>query len=52
MRKLELFGQICRMSNDRKIKTFLFGMTDGTEDDPKKNGSRYHQMVWNIAAVK
>jgi hypothetical protein len=28
-RKLGLFGHICRMSNDRKIKTLVFGMMDG-----------------------
>lgn len=28
-RKLTLFGHICRMSNDRKIKTLVFGIMDG-----------------------
>jgi len=28
-RKLQLFGHICRMSDDRKLKILLFGKTDG-----------------------
>ena len=28
-RKLRLFGHICRMKDDRKIKTLVFGMMDG-----------------------
>ena len=27
-RKLELFGHICHMNNDRRIKTLVFGMMD------------------------
>src|SRR6218665_766534 len=29
-RKLELFGHICRMENDRKIKSVVFGRLEGT----------------------
>ena len=29
-RKLNLFGHICRMSNDRKVKTVMLGEMDGT----------------------
>ena len=30
-RKLELFGHICRMENDRKIKSVGFGRLEGTK---------------------
>ena len=29
MRKLQLFGHICRMPDDRLLKTLLFGMVEG-----------------------
>jgi len=29
-RKLRLFGHICRMNDNRKIKTLVFGMMDGS----------------------
>src|SRR6218665_3026196 len=29
-RKLELFGHICRIENDRKIKSVVFGRLEGT----------------------
>jgi len=29
MRKLQLFGYICRMPDDRLLKTLLFGMVEG-----------------------
>lgn len=29
-RKLRLFGHICRMNNNRKIRTLVFGMMEGT----------------------
>ena len=29
MRKLQLFGHICRMPDDRLLKTLLFGMVAG-----------------------
>ena len=29
-RKLELFGHICRMKNDRKIKSVIFERLEGT----------------------
>ena len=28
-RKLQLFGYICRMSDDRLLKTLLFGVVEG-----------------------
>ena len=28
-RKLRLFGHVCRMKNERNIKTLMFGMMDG-----------------------
>src|SRR6218665_2023490 len=31
-RKLELFGHICRMENDRKIKSVVFRRLDGTNE--------------------
>jgi hypothetical protein len=40
-RKLRLFGHICRMKDDRKIKALVFGIMDGTnkEVDHTGNGS-------------
>ena len=29
MRKLQLFGHICRMPDDRLLNTLLFGMVEG-----------------------
>jgi len=29
MRKLQLFGHICRMPDDRLLKTLMFGMDEG-----------------------
>ena len=29
-RKLRLFGHICRMKDDRKIKTIMLGIMDGS----------------------
>ena len=46
-RKLELFGHICRMENDRKMKSVVFGRLDETN----KRGwpdKEYNRMVWCI----
>ena len=39
-RKLQLFGHICRMDRNRKIKDIMFGMVEGAnkKDDLTKNG--------------
>ena len=43
-RKLRLFGHICRMSNDRKIKTLMFGIMDG----PNKRGRPHREWADDI----
>src|SRR6218665_808246 len=43
-RKLELFGHICRMENDRKIKSIVFGRLDGTN----KRGRPHTEWMDNI----
>src|SRR6218665_1889823 len=43
-RKLELFGHICRMDNDRKIKSIVFGRLDGTN----KRGRPHTEWMDNI----
>src|SRR6218665_2724572 len=43
-RKLELFGHICRMENDRKIKSVVFGRLEGTN----KRGRPYKEWMDNI----
>src|SRR6218665_2562783 len=43
-RKLELFGHICRMENDRKIKSIAFGRLDGTN----KRGRPHTEWMDNI----
>src|SRR6218665_2346911 len=43
-RKLELFGHICRMENDRKIKSLVFGRLDGTN----KRGRPHTEWMDNI----
>ena len=36
-RKLNLFGHICRMSSDRKIKSVMLGIMDGTGKKGRPN---------------
>src|SRR6218665_3740069 len=43
-RKLELFGHICRMENDRKIKSVVFGRLKGTN----KRGRPHKEWMDNI----
>src|SRR6218665_3372437 len=43
-RKLELFGHICRMGTDRKIKSVVFGRLDGTN----KRGRPHKEWMDNI----
>ena len=43
-RMLRLFGHICRMSNDRKIKTLMFGIMDG----PNKRGRPHREWADDI----
>jgi len=40
MRMLQLFGHICRMPDDRLLKTLLFGMIDG-ERRPERHARRW-----------
>src|SRR6218665_58652 len=40
----ELFGHICRMENDRKIKSIVFGRLDGTN----KRGRPHTEWMDNI----
>src|SRR6218665_2047545 len=43
-RKLELFGHICRMENDKKIKSVVFGRLDETN----KRGRPHKEWMDNI----
>ena len=43
-RKLELFGHICRMKNDRKSKSVVFGRLEGTN----KRGWPHKEWMDNI----
>src|SRR6218665_4027703 len=44
-RKPELFGDICRMENDKKIKSVVFGRLEGTN---KRMDGQYNRMAWCI----
>ena len=44
-RKLELFGHICRMENDRKLKSVVFGRFEGTN----KRGRPHKEWMDSIA---
>jgi len=39
MRKLQVFGHICRIADDRLLKTLLFGMVEG-ERRPGRHARR------------
>ena len=49
-RKLELFGHICRMENDRQIKSVVFGRELTKEGGHTKNGWTIfiHSFILNI----
>src|SRR6218665_669874 len=38
-RKLGLFGNVCKMNNDRKIKSVMLGIWMGRDDGKDLNGS-------------
>ena len=44
IRKLEFFGHMCRMKNDRKIKSVVFGRLEGTN----KRGRPHKEWIENI----
>ena len=52
-RKLRLFGHICRMNNDRRIKTLMFGMMDGKNKKGRPNREWIDDIVkWCGRTVK